>query len=801
MATNYISQLNINDKNYLIKDNEARNNIDALNEAKNTFNGHIANENNPHKVSLTQLGVTATAAELNVLDGVTTTGENAISATHINHLSKLTTNIQSKFNSLDNEIDIMKEDIAEAAYLVPMTANGNNQTFSIDRPSSHIIAAIEEGKTPYLVLSIDEEESEIPIQLIFSREHCIGNTLIFKADLSSLGPLLYGEVTEVGYIYAILLLDDSNEDNGSGFITALELAPADHSSPWDTFGLGNTDNYGHVKLSDTMSSDLNSTQGTAITPKALHEVNTNLNNSINTLFNQITASNFQVTFTEYDGPTTLNSHQEYEANYNYDTILNEFSNGKQIYGLLNGQWLILQGPIISEYDNTPGLLFRYTSNTTYKEIILLDTLNADDRPLAYLHKEEVLAIQNHADSSNVYGLGNAANYGHLKLSDADSNTNDTTKGIAATPKAISTVKTNLQNQIDALAPKSNPTFTGAVILPTPDKAKENNQYKTQNQAATLEFVDQAINDLLEASSAMTFKGSVNSISDLPNKHDVGDTYVVATAGIYVGQTCEVGDLIICKVSGTTVNANDWIVVQTNINGAVTGPKDAIAKNLAAFDGTTGKIIEDSGISTKTVADTINTVDGLVTTTIPALDNRIQPLERADYVYLDENQALTNKTYNGYTLADACARNVDSSPVNASKKLVESGGVYSEFTNVNNEIDNINENIDDIEKAIGDMIIFPNGGGNIIFDSDDLDSETGKCEITFTSEESNNTPINAVLFIPQNLTEAEKTQAKKNLGILNTDSSNYLTREQIESLISESIERAFSEIARAEDYQF
>lgn len=48
------------------------------------------------------------------------------------------------------------------------------------------------------------------------------------------------------------------------------------------------------------------------------------------------------------------------------------------------------------------------------------------------------APKSHASNSNIYGVGNASNYGHLKLSDSVSSSNSTGDGCAATPKATKT---------------------------------------------------------------------------------------------------------------------------------------------------------------------------------------------------------------------------------------------------------------------------------------------------------------------------------------------------------------------------
>lgn len=46
------------------------------------------------------------------------------------------------------------------------------------------------------------------------------------------------------------------------------------------------------------------------------------------------------------------------------------------------------------------------------------------------------------------------------------------------------------------------------------------------------------------------------------------------------------------------------------------------------------------------------------------------------VNLSDSQALTNKTYNGYTLGAACAKGVDTTPADKSTNLITSGGVYT-----------------------------------------------------------------------------------------------------------------------------
>lgn len=65
------------------------------------------------------------------------------------------------------------------------------------------------------------------------------------------------------------------------------------------------------------------------------------------------------------------------------------------------------------------------------------------------------APTNHASSSDTYGKGTDASYGHVKLSDSTTGTSDTSGGTAATPKAVKAVKDAIPS-----AYTSNPAMNG-----------------------------------------------------------------------------------------------------------------------------------------------------------------------------------------------------------------------------------------------------------------------------------------------------------------------------------------------------
>lgn len=117
------------------------------------------------------------------------------------------------------------------------------------------------------------------------------------------------------------------------------------------------------------------------------------------------------------------------------------------------------------------------------------------------------------------------------------------------------------------------------------------------ELATKQYVDK----ILSANDAMIFKGILDDTHSLPNTHETGWTYRVNKAGTYAGQVCEIGDLVICVTDGLSANNTHWIVAQTNIDGAVTGPTSSTVNAVPTFADATGKVIKNN--STVTINDT------------------------------------------------------------------------------------------------------------------------------------------------------------------------------------------------------
>ena len=140
------------------------------------------------------------------------------------------------------------------------------------------------------------------------------------------------------------------------------------------------------------------------------------------------------------------------------------------------------------------------------------------------------------------------------------------------------------------------------------------------------YVDSQVGGLAQA---LVFKGGIPE-GGLPENPKVGDTYVVGTIGEYAGETCEVGDTIICTVAKTSETAAQWLVVQKNIDGAVTRGDEkswdgklligAAGNQVSSITGTKGQIIQadangDPTYVTPSYASTddVNALDGRITT--------------------------------------------------------------------------------------------------------------------------------------------------------------------------------------------
>ena len=122
-----------------------------------------------------------------------------------------------------------------------------------------------------------------------------------------------------------------------------------------------------------------------------------------------------------------------------------------------------------------------------------------------------------------------------------------------------------------------------------------------NQGRVLkELIETSVADV---ASALVLRGEAPSdeFTAALTDHNVGDTFVVTSAGTYVGQTCNAGDFIICKTTGTSSNDDDWFVVESNQPNVVTCSESSVSDaEVPIFSGTSGKVLGSSDISVNDV---------------------------------------------------------------------------------------------------------------------------------------------------------------------------------------------------------
>lgn len=109
------------------------------------------------------------------------------------------------------------------------------------------------------------------------------------------------------------------------------------------------------------------------------------------------------------------------------------------------------------------------------------------------------------------------------------------------------------------APLASPALTGTPTAPTATAGTNT------TQIATTAFVATAVANAISGASA--FQGSVTSNTTIQNSsYKAGWYWLVTAAGTYVGQTCEVGDMVYAIANkGGSYSASDFAVVQKNVD--------------------------------------------------------------------------------------------------------------------------------------------------------------------------------------------------------------------------------------------
>ena len=235
--------------------------------------------------------------------------------------------------------------------------------------------------------------------------------------------------------------------------------------------------------------------------------------------------------------------------------------------------------------------------------------------------------------------------------------------------AVDNRVTDLETDITTRAPIENPVFSGVVKV-------------GEDEVALKSYVEGLFANLVSAEP-----GIVSSTSPLPENYKAGQHFRVAEAGTYAGVNCEVGDLILVvkNYSETTASNDDFMVLQANIDGAVTSSAEtSTIGEIVVFDSVTGKVIKGAGVQIASLNDAIakahehenkavlDTYDKTQTELLAAAKSEAEGLVTT--LETSVNASLANKadkatTLAGYGIADAYTKTeVDSTIATLTENL-------------------------------------------------------------------------------------------------------------------------------------
>lgn len=213
---------------------------------------------------------------------------------------------------------------------------------------------------------------------------------------------------------------------------------------------------------------------------------------------------------------------------------------------------------------------------------------------------------------------------------------------------------NVETALDTKAPIENPVFSGIVKV-------------GEDEVALKTYVDGLFANLEERCAIPSIVDSTNPI---PADYKAGESYRVAEAGTYVGVECEVGDLILVVKDyvAETASDADFMVLQANIDGAVTSTADVTTiGEIVVFDSVTGRVIKGSGVQIASLNDAIakahehsnkevlDTYDKSQTELLAAAQTEAQALVTAHETAVNaalEGKADKATTLEGYGITDA-----------------------------------------------------------------------------------------------------------------------------------------------------
>ena len=225
----------------------------------------------------------------------------------------------------------------------------------------------------------------------------------------------------------------------------VKTVPLSHSSSSTEYGVGNGENYGHIKLSDSTSSTSGVSGGTAATPSAVKAAYDLANSKANKSTNYGGFEGGSGAAVTGSGAAIGLEAASNSGGAVGDTV--STNNGGSVGKFAKST----DGAAVGENTKTgDGAAVGKSAQTVDSDgngidAIQLGTGTNNTAKTMQVYNYQLMnasgkipadRLSSHASTATTYGVGNSSSYGHLKLSASTSSTSGTSSGIAATPSAV-----------------------------------------------------------------------------------------------------------------------------------------------------------------------------------------------------------------------------------------------------------------------------------------------------------------------------------------------------------------------------
>lgn len=337
-------------------------------------------------------------------------------------------------------------------------------------------------------------------------------------------------------------------------------APTSHKSTATTYGVGDSSNYGHLKLSDSITSTTSTSGGTAATPKAVKAALDAAKDYVDgdtLIYNKVNTDGTVLVW-NYDDDRSFNFLEGTALQAKIDGIAagaevnqNAFSNVKV------GSTTVVADTKTDTLELVAGSNVTLTPDATNDKV----TIAATDTtyPAA---TTAVAGLMSSADKAKIDGIANGAEVNQNAFSKIAVGGSS----IIEADSAEDTVKIVPGSNISLTANTSEDKITIAADYKVGTAELIEAGTNTLDRVWSSKILHDYVTGQIETAvtGATAYQG-IAPTSFAPTNYKAGWYWIIGTAGTYVGQVCEAGDMIFCKTAAATYSADNFDVVQTNLD--------------------------------------------------------------------------------------------------------------------------------------------------------------------------------------------------------------------------------------------